>query len=265
MSTQNPDELTRYEQDTWDRCASKYVDGFGALVGESIPSLLDAAGVTSGARVLDIGSGPGLVAAAAQQRGADAMGIDFAESMVREARRRYPNIEFHHGNAESLPFENEAFDAVVSNFVLHHMARPDVVLREARRVLRDGRRVAFTVWSERSKLEGFGLFLSAIEEHAYLRELPHGPLFGVADFDVLGDLLRAAGFRDTSVSDLDVTWHIRSIDTFIEAFCAWAGMEAYPQAAREAIEQSVRQRAAALAPDGILKLPNPAILLTGIK
>lgn len=265
MPSHDPDQITKYEQETWERCASLYADGFGALVGESIPSLLDAAGVTAGTKVLDIGTGPGLVAAAACDRQGVATGIDFSESMLREARRRYPEIEFRIANAESLPFDDAEFDAVVSNFVLHHVARPEKVLGEARRVLRDGGKIAMTVWSDRSKLEGFGLFLAAIEEHANPEELPHGPLFGVADFSTLDNMLRTAGLNDTSVTNLDVTWRIASINAFLEVFSAWAGMDAYPQTVREAIERSVRERAAALAPDGNLTLSNPAILLCGSK
>lgn len=265
MNTNDPDQVTRFEQETWQRCASTYVDGFGALVGESIPALLDAAGVTNGVRVLDIGTGPGLVAGAVRDRGGDAIGIDFAEPMVREARARYPDIEFRQGNAESLPFQDSEFDAVVANFVLHHLARPEKVLAEARRVLRDSGQVAMTVWSDLSKLEGFGLFFAAIEQHADPEALPHGPLFGIADFDTLDNILRAAGFKDTSVTGLDVSWNITSIDTFVEVFHAWAGMDAYPRPVRESIEQTIREKAHSLAPDGNLTLPNPAILLRGTK
>jgi ubiquinone/menaquinone biosynthesis C-methylase UbiE len=69
-------------------------------------------------RVLDVAAGPGYVAAGADARGAHAVGIDFAADMVSEARRRYPNIEFHEGDAENLAFDTSSFDAVVCGLCL---------------------------------------------------------------------------------------------------------------------------------------------------
>jgi ubiquinone/menaquinone biosynthesis C-methylase UbiE len=153
--------------------------------------------VSAGHRVLDVGTGPGLVAAVAAKRGAEVIGIDFSEAMVEEARRRYPGLTFQTAAGESLPFDANSFDAVVGNFVLHHASEPEQVLREAFRVLRSGRRVGFTVWSDPAKLEAFGLFFAAVEQHAGAAELPHGPLFGISDFAHFHRLLHSAGFRDS--------------------------------------------------------------------
>ncbi len=187
--TDDPSLITRVEHETWERCANSYVDGFGALVCGSITPLLDAACVETDSRVLDIGTGPGIVAAAVRERQATPIGIDFSESMIAEARRRNPGIEFKQANAEALPFDSLQFDAVVSNFVLHHLACPSKVLSEAYRVLREGGKAAFTVWSDFTKLAGFGLFLDAMEKHGNL-EMPHGPLFGVSDPGTFHDMFR---------------------------------------------------------------------------
>src|SRR5919106_2563108 len=142
----DPEEVARFENATWSRCAQTYMDGFGALEKQAIGPLLDELKVRDGDRLLDVGTGPGLVAAAAAERGADVIGIDFSEAMVLEARRRYPDLEFQEGAAESLPFEDGQFDAVVANFVLHHLGQPEQALREAFRVLRGAGRMGFTVW-----------------------------------------------------------------------------------------------------------------------
>ena len=154
--TPDPDVVTAYEHETWSRCAATYVDSFAELTSATIEPLLDAAVVSAGSRVLDLGTGPGLVAAAIRSRQGIPIGIDFAESMVSEARRRYPDIEFREANAESLPFADGAFDAVVGNFVFHHLARPDRVLAEAHRVVRDSGKIALTAWADPSKLAAFG-------------------------------------------------------------------------------------------------------------
>ena len=76
-----------------------------------------------GARVLDVGTGAGQVAAAIAQRGGNPAGIDFSEAMLEEARSREPGIDFRLASAEALPFANEEFDAVVGNFVLDSVYR----------------------------------------------------------------------------------------------------------------------------------------------
>ena len=263
--TDDPTLISTIERETWERCARVYVDGFGALVTEGIEPLLDAAAVDVNSRVLDVGTGPGLVAAAAHDRQATAIGIDFSESMVAEAKRRHPDVTFRHANAESLPFEASEFDAVVGNFVLHHLARPDVVLREAQRVLRVGGKVAFTVWSDVTKLAGFGLFLDAMEKHADSRELPHGPLFGVSDFNVFHDMLLRAGFHDASVQELNVAWRISSIDSYLNAFRAWGNLDTMSDSVRTAVESAVRNNAKGFESGGMLTVPNPAILMSAVK
>ena len=70
------------------------------------------------------------------QAGAVVIGVDFSPQMVKAAQSRHPHIAFKAANAEQLPFEDGVFDSVVSNYVVHHLARPDVVFREISRVLK---------------------------------------------------------------------------------------------------------------------------------
>jgi len=256
------DVVARFENETWSRCAEGYMDGLGALVTEGISPLLDAVEVGAGDRVLDIGTGPGPVAAMAAERGATPVGLDFSDAMLAEARRGNPGIEFHAGSAENLPYGDAEFDAVVGNFVLHHSGDPDRVLKEAYRVLRPKGRMGFTVWADPSKLEAFGLFFAAVEEHAGTAELPHGPLFGVSDFAVFHEMAQDAGFRDSSVRELEIAWRMQSIESLLAAFRDWANLESFPGDVRQAIERTVRARAGAYRHGDAFTIPNPAILLS---
>jgi len=259
------EEVARYEKATWSRCAETYVEGFGALVAEAIVPLLDAAEVTAGQRVLDIGTGPGLVAAAAAERGAEVIGIDFSEPMLAQARRLCPQITFQTAHAESLPFEDQSFDAVLGNFVLHHSGQPERVLLQACRVLCEGGRAAFTVWASLEKLEAFGLFIGTVAELAAYAELPHGPLFGVSDFDVFRQMMNDAGFRDPAVSELPIAWRTASIDSFLGAFSDWADLSAVPREIRDRIEATITERAIAYRSGNTFVMPNPAILISAVK
>jgi ubiquinone/menaquinone biosynthesis C-methylase UbiE len=142
------ESFRNFEHAGWadpDVCAS-YDDHFSSLTTQSIGALLDAARVSAGRRVLDVATGAGYTAGAALARGADVTGSDFSGEQVRLARQRYPAAEFHECDAGSLPFEDETFDAVVSNYGVLHFPEPERFFREAFRVLKNGGRLAFTVW-----------------------------------------------------------------------------------------------------------------------
>jgi SAM-dependent methyltransferase len=256
---------SRFEHEVWSRCAPSHVDTFGAPTTGAIPPLLDAMRVAHGSRVLDVGTGPGLVAAAAVARGAEVTGVDFSEAMLAEARHRYSAIAFRQASADELPFEDGTFDAVVSNLVVRHLGRPERAAREACWVLRPGGRLAFTVWGDPAKLEAFGLFFAAVATHMGAAELPHGPLFGVSDFAVFDRLVRAARFRDATVEEVPIAWRTTSADTLLAGFGDWAQMEAWPEAGRVAVEADVRAAARAYEADGVLTMPNPVILVAAIK
>ena len=103
--------------------------------------LVQTAQPASGARVLDVATGPGYVALAFAEAGCDVLGLDLtaAPLVIAEQRRQergLTNLRFQQGDAEHLPFDAEEFDIVVSRFALHHCEDPRRVLAEMARVCR---------------------------------------------------------------------------------------------------------------------------------
>ena len=93
------------------------------------------------ARVLDVATGPGFVALAFAEAGCEVVGIDLTEAPLAIAEqtrqaRGLTNVRFQLGDAEQLPFGEEAFDVVVSRFALHHCENPQRVMAEMGRVCR---------------------------------------------------------------------------------------------------------------------------------
>ena len=167
-----------FEQAGWEsaRVVAKYHEHLSGVTTQSVEALLDAAGIRSGSRILDVATGAGYIAGAAAQRGADAIGIDFSAVQVQMACDRYPSVRFEQADAEALPFDPQSFDAVVNGFGMHHFPNPDIALREAFRVLKAGGRIAFTVWDKSAV--GFGAVYAAIRAHGSLDVgLPTGPNF----------------------------------------------------------------------------------------
>jgi SAM-dependent methyltransferase len=215
-----PGSFHDFEQQGWERAADRYGDAFGSLTSQTVPSLLSAAGVGKGTRLLDVASGPGYVAAAAADLGASPVGVDFSSEMVALAARRYPAIEFQVADAEALPFADATFDAVAINFGVLHLARPDMALAEARRVLMPGGRCAFTVWATPDIAVGFGIVLKAIETHGRMDvPLPAGPpFFRFSDAAESTRSMTAAGFVAPHVQIVPLVWRLDSADALCDAF-----------------------------------------------
>src|SRR5207248_1808894 len=174
--TRANDEFTRFEHEGWQRVADKYDSVWAQSTRQFIPPLLEAAEVSAGMSVLDVGSGPGYVAAAARQRGAVPTGLDFSKQMVSIAKRMFPGIEFREGDAQSLPFQDSSFDRVLANFALLHLADPERSCAEACRVLKPGGRFAFTTWARVEDNPFVKIVDDALQAHADLNvELPPGP------------------------------------------------------------------------------------------
>ena len=271
MATPSSEELEAFrafEQSGWNTAANKYDRFFGGVTPVFCETLLDGAGVNAGMRVLDIATGPGYVAGAAANRGADAVGIDFAPNMVAEARKLNPKAAFQEGDAEDLSFPDESFDAVVISFGMLHFSRPEAVLAEVLRVLRPGGSLAFTVWGKPQEgAAGFGILLRAIETHGTMDVgLPPGPpLFRFSDHNEARKALLDAGFVNPLITDLPHTWELSGyeilIDTFREAGVrAGEILRSQDQEAQKGITEFVRNELKSYERDGIIGVPMGAVL-----
>jgi len=98
--------------------------------------------VAPGDRVLDACCGTGDLALAVQAEGGAVTGLDFSEGMLERARRKSSEIEWIRGDLLRLPFQDGAFDAVTVGFGVRNVDDLDRALRELRRVLKPGGRLA---------------------------------------------------------------------------------------------------------------------------
>jgi SAM-dependent methyltransferase len=133
------------ERTMWSGRTEAYAGSFARLCAHPVETLLDAAGVGAGTRVLDVGTGTGTAALAAGARGARVSAVDADAGMVAAARSA--GVDARIGVLPELPYADAEFDAVVGNFVLNHVGRPRTALAELRRVLRPGGTTALTVWA----------------------------------------------------------------------------------------------------------------------
>jgi SAM-dependent methyltransferase len=188
---------------------------WGPITTRAVEPLLDAAGVKAGGRVLDLACGPGYVAVAASRRGAQAIGVDIAESMVGLARRLHPEIDYRQSEAERLAFADGSFDAVVANFLINHLGAPERAAAEACRVLKPGGRAAFTVWDTPDQARFMGVLLDAVAAAGAPppSQLPPGPpILRFSDPGEFRGLLAEAGFTRAGVRSLHFQQRFASAD-----------------------------------------------------
>lgn len=124
----------------FDSVASRYdmMDALmtGGLNNVWMAALRKAVAPHPGERILDLAAGTGTSSAALAKGGAEVVACDLSEGMIEVGRERHPEIEFVHGNAMSLDFEEGSFDAVTISWGLRNIPDPQLALREMMRVVR---------------------------------------------------------------------------------------------------------------------------------
>ena len=243
-----------------------------ALFRQWGPVMCDAAEVRPGHRVLDVACGTGALTAVVAERvapGGTVTGLDANPEMLAVARRKHPAIQWHDGRAESLPFADASFDAVVSQFGLMFFDDRVAALREMWRVLRPGGRLAVAVCDALANSPGYAALAALLER-----------LFGTRVADafrapfVLGDVraLRAlcadAGIAGAAVEQHQGTVRFASIDALVstERACVWTLGGLLDDAQ---FEQLRREAQSAFRPfvdgSGMVAFAMPALLITAGK
>jgi SAM-dependent methyltransferase len=149
-------------------------------------AILDVLKPGPGDRLLDVGCGGGLLLRDALSMGASAAGVDHSPEMVELARERAVGARVVLASAAELPFADDAFDALSMSMVLFFFDDPVAALREARRVLRPGGRLA--VYTTSPALRGTPAAPEPLASRSHFYSEGE-----------LGGLARQAGFRDVCV------------------------------------------------------------------
>jgi SAM-dependent methyltransferase len=191
------------------------VDGFDALLDPMGRAVLDAAGLVSGQRVLEVGSGTGqmtIQAARMVEPGGSVVGVDVSGPMADFARRRARvegagNADFVVADAATVDLPEAAFDVLTSRFGLMFFADPAPAFTHLVNRVKPGGRIAFVVWQEMERSELFAVPAAVIASVAPHLAVPPpvpgapGP-FSLGDPARLEALLVCAGAGDICVERL---------------------------------------------------------------
>lgn len=260
------DAFADWEREMWRARAAPYAKDITALTRGAAGALLDAAEVGAGSRVLDVATGPGVVALAALDRGADVVAVDQSEAMVSIAQRA--GIDARQAAVEQLPFDDGSFDAVVAGFLLNHLARPLRGAAEMARVCRG--RMAVSVWDTPEANPALGLFTTVVGSLDVPDVVPRGPESGLyADRAVLADLLAAAGLVDVRIDSARWTLEVDP-GAWFDAVAAGtprtgAVLAAATAEQRASLRERYVERATSMfaSGEGVVTLPATAVVARG--
>ena len=196
---------------------------------QSLPvstAMLEAARLQPGHHVLELAAGPGdvgLLAYELIQPGGSLIVSDWAPEMLTQAQRRaealgYADVRFKQIDAESIDLEAASLDAVLCRWGFMLMVDPGAALRETRRVLRPGGRVALAVWAAAGE-NPWSTLLGAEMARRGLMEPPEPGApgqFAWADPAVITEHLEGAGFvEDVEVQAVDFTHDYDGFDGWL--------------------------------------------------
>jgi SAM-dependent methyltransferase len=240
-------------------------DAYDRFVGRYSYALCDvlakAAGISAESSVLDVGAGTG----AGTQHLVDLVGpecviaVDPAESFVEGFRARCPTVEVHLARADSLPFENDTFDAALAQLVVNFMDDPEAGLAGMRRVTRPGGVVGACVWDYPGEMTLLRVFweaaaaldpegVEAVDERTRMQFGRNGEL---------GELWRQVGLADVEEGEIVVSAEYDDFDDLWEPFTVGVGPAGRHAASldperREALKAEYRRRLAV--PEGAFQL-----------
>ncbi len=244
-----------------------------ALFEQWAVRVVDAAQVRDCDRVLDVACGTGILAREATLRvgsQGSVAGVDSNPGMLAVAKRLEPCIQWREGVAESLPYPDDSFDVVVSQFGLMFFTDRDAALREMIRVMVPGGRMVVAVWESLERSQAYPIEVALLERLAgsQAAEALRAPF-------VLGDRTDLAGlFRSAGLASVDVTTHrgtarFPSIRAMVEAdLRGWLpvmGVILSEERIELILEEAERALSRYVTADGKVEFESPAHIVSGTK
>lgn len=211
---------------SYDDVAETYERIHAPRLAEPARDLVELAKVSAGVRVLDVGTGTGIAARAAQEAGAHVVGVDESFGMLGVGRDAHPGLRAAAAEAIDLPFRDGAFEVVIANFVIAHFVKYQTALFDMARVLRPGGRMALTAWADgpddltRAWLELVeSVVPREVLEPALIERLPWRDRF--RDRQAIEEALMDAGLRHVRTEVRQYRFRYAR-DEYVEGLSTWA-------------------------------------------
>ncbi len=190
-----------------------------ALFDQWPAHIIQTTGIQPGQRVLDVACGTGILARQVSDcvgTAGTVTGIDSNKGMLAVAEAKAPHITWQYGKAESLPFDDHSFDAVVSQFGLMFFEDRSAALREMWRVLRPGGTCAVAVWDKLENTPGYAAMVTLLEK-LFGEQLALGlrAPFVLGDVAELQSLFNESGLSQATITTYAGTARFASIKDWV--------------------------------------------------
>ena len=263
---------------TWGGVAAGWERRRDELAEQNAPvrdALLERLDPQPGQTILELAAGIGDVGYAAAARVGDGgrlISTDFAPEMVEAAKRRAAdlglrNVEHRVMDAERIDLPDDSIDGALCRFGYMLMADPVAALRETRRVLRPGGRLAFATWAAPERNPFISVAGAALLAGGHIPPPdPEGPgVFALPTAERVGEVVARAGFDPPSVDEVHLTARHASLDEWwsyvgdIAGPLAGAIARLAPEEAA-AVKANMAEWASQWAVDGSYELPGVALV-----
>ena len=207
--------------DAWDRNRD-FMWGTSRHIGEW---LVDRVDPKSGDVILDLAGGPGdngFLAAHRLGSSGTVIVSDFAPGMVKVARRRadelgLDNVETRVLDATDMDLGDDSVDGIICRWGFMLMPDPDAAFAECRRVLKQGGRLALSVWGAQDRNPWVNVTGDTLNQLGFEEARdPFGPggMFSLSDPDTLHSMMTTAGFEEVETETIAIDWRFGSFDHF---------------------------------------------------
>ncbi len=261
---------------SWSQHAT-YVDARGAAVAHA---MLEAAGVSPGDHVLELACGPGGVGLAAAQRVGPAGFVVLSDvtaemtsvAATRAAELQLTNVTTCELDLEQIDQSDRSHDVVLCREGLMLVPEPARALREIRRVLRPGGRVAIAVWGPQERNPWLGILFDAVGAHLGVPVPPPGipGPFSLADAEALTTLMVDADFADVVVAEVATPLRVNSFEEWWTSVPPLAGpiaaiIASLPQEAADSIRTNAHDALHEFSTPNGYDLPGISLVASGTR
>jgi ubiquinone/menaquinone biosynthesis C-methylase UbiE len=173
--------------------------------------VLNYLSITPATKLLDVGCGSGYFSKLAVDKEVDVTGLDATTELIAEAKKRVSNANFLVGEMEELPFEEKYFDVVCGFNSFQYAANIKNALVEAKRVLKDGGKLAAMIWGNKEDCEA-ATYLKAVGSLLPPPPPGAGGPFALSENQLLEKILEEIGFKILSNTDVTSVWKYADTD-----------------------------------------------------
>ena len=181
--------------------------------------IIKLADIKAGDNVLDVATGTGVLAKSGFETVApdgSVVGLDPTDGMLAIARKKSSEIKWVHGVAEEIPFEDNHFDAVVSQFGMMFFVDREKALQEMFRVLKQGGKLVVAVWASLEETPGYNLFVQVLDR-LFGRDIANELIapFNLGDSKKFESHFINAGFSDYEIKTVQGSANFKSVDEWV--------------------------------------------------